>query len=137
MPLPIIRGTSTTIRWGVKSSNVNQQSAMAGAIVTKVSHEPLGGAPTYIEDDAGFAAIMVMLLDGDKLTLTVIDDSALTFPQRGDWCSFRVPGQNVTNANFICIDNNSQLGRKEPGTRNLVVEYHPNITRVTQGIQAS
>ena len=126
---PIIRGTSTTIRWGIKSSGVVQQGGMAGAIVIRVNHETLGGAPTIIEDDAGFAAIIVLLVDGDKLTLTCIDDSVVTFPQKGDWCSFKVPGQALTNANFICIDNNAQLARREPGTRGLVVEYHPNITQ--------
>jgi hypothetical protein len=126
---PIIRGTSTTIRWGIKSSGVVQAGGMSGAIVTRVGHETLGGAPTLIEDDQGFAAILVLLVDGDKLTLTCIDDSILTFPQKGDWCSFKVPGQVATNANFICIDNNAQLARKEAGTRGLVVEYHPNITQ--------
>ena len=132
---PIIRGTSTTIRWGLRyggdtagTSNPNQQTGMSGAIVTRVNHETLGGAPTLIEDDQGFAAILVLLVDGDKLTLTCIDDSIITWPQKGDWCSFKVPGTSATNANFICIDNNAQLGRKEPGTRGLVVEYHPNIT---------
>jgi hypothetical protein len=126
---PIIRGTSTTIRWGIKSSGVVQEGGMSGAIVTRVAHEALGGAPTIIEDDAGFAAIMVLLVDGDKLTLTCIDDSIITWPAKGDWCSFKVPGQAATNVNFICIDNNSQLARKEAGTRGLVVEYHPNIVK--------
>jgi hypothetical protein len=126
---PIVRGTSTTIRWGIKSSGVVQQGGMAGAIVTRVGHETLGGAPTIIEDDQGFAAIMVLIVDGDKLTLTCIDDSVVTFPAKGDWCSFKVPGQVATNANFICIDNNAQLARREAGTRGIVVEYHPNIVQ--------
>lgn len=123
------KGTSTTIRWGIKSSGVVQAGGMFGAIVTKINHEALGGAPTIIEDDAGFAAILIMLLDGDKLTITCIDDSLITFPQKADWCSFKVPGQAATNPNFICIDNNAQLARKELGTRSLVVEYHPNIVQ--------
>lgn len=124
---PIIKGTSTTIRWGVSSSGVNQQGGMSGAIVTRVAHETLGGAPNIIEDDAGFAAIMVLIVDGDKLTVTVVDDSIMTYPAKGDWCSFKVPGQAATNTNFVCIDNNVQLGRREAGTRTIAVEYHPNI----------
>ena len=131
---PVIRGTSTTIRWGVKGDGANGgglgvPGGMSGAIVTKLSHEVLGGPPVIIEDDQGFAAIWVKLIDGDKLTLTCIDDKLSTWPEIGDWCSFKVPRQNATNNNFKCEDNNCQLARKEPGTRGLVVTYHPNITQ--------
>jgi hypothetical protein len=117
-----IAGTFTTIRWGtsgVLQSNLNT------AIVKSVKVSRLGGEVIKMEDNDGFTAIIVGLNDGDKLEIEVVDETAKTWPVFFDVASLKVPGQ--TNAkNFLILDDDITLTKKDFGTRTIVAEAYAN-----------
>jgi len=121
MPNPIIKGI-TTIRWGGGAGSLY---GATGAIVKKVGHATRGGAPTVIDDTIGFAAIVVLICDGDTLTITCVDDAAVTWPNKGDVVAMTAPGKS--SVNFLVIDNNGDLERKREGERVIKAEYYANI----------
>jgi hypothetical protein len=126
MPAPatIIKGI-TTIYWG--TNGTTNGSALAAAIVKSIKHTTLGGEPIIIEDNNGFAAIWVMLADGDMLELTCIDDSSIVWPQKGTSpVAFTIPGQ-ASAKNFVVDDNTADREQRAAGTRVLKMEYRPGI----------
>lgn len=127
--VPTIKGI-TTIRWGTISSGVATGTAMAGAILKKVTHATRGGEPTLIEDGNGFTATVVLLHDGDSLSFTCVDDTAITWPVKGDVVQYKVPGW-ATAKGFLIVDNNGDLERKREGERVIKAEYYVNLDPLT------
>ena len=126
---PTIKGI-TTIRWGTLSTGVATGTAMAGAILKKVTHTTRGGEPTLIEDGNGFTVTAVLLHDGDSLSFTCVDDTAITWPNKGDVVSYKVPGWSATRG-FLVVDNNGDLERKREGERVIKAEYYVMIDPMT------
>ena len=121
---PTIKGV-TTIRWGTSNPNAVLQAGLNTAIVKKITYKRLGGAPTLIEDNNGFTAILVGIKDGDELAITCVDDTAITWPDQYDIVSMKVPGQ-ANAKNFIVIDDGIDLERKREGERSLTVNAFVN-----------
>ena len=128
-PSPIIKGI-TTLRWGTGSAGVVTGTALAGAILKKVAHATRGGDPTLIEDNNGFTAAVVLLHDGDTLTFTCVDDTAITWPAKGDIAQYKVPGW-VAAKGFLIVDNNADLERKREGERVIKAEYYVGMDPLT------
>jgi len=121
---PVIKGI-TTIRWGTSSPNAVLQAGLNTAIVKKIVYKRLGGAPTLIQDNNGFTAVLVGINDGDELQVTAVDDTAITWPVQYDIVSMKVPG--AANAkNFIMIDDGIDLERKREGERTMTMNYFTN-----------
>ncbi len=125
----VIKGV-TTVRWGTGSANANTgnavlQNALNTAIVKKIMYKRLGGAPTLIQDNNGFTAILVGLNDGDELQITCVDDTAITWPVQYDIITMKVPG--AANAkNFILIEDGIDLERKREGDHTMTVNWFTN-----------
>lgn len=125
MPTPIIVGTFTTIRWG--TSLTGQADPFSTAIIKSIRASRLGGEPTKIEDNDGFTAIVVGLKDGDRVELTVVDDTSKTWPEQYDVASFKAP-KDTAAKNYLLIDNGEAAERKKEGERTFVLEYYAGIT---------
>ena len=128
-PSPIIKGL-TTIRWGTKSAGTTPGTSIAGAILTKVTHATRGGEPTLIEDGEGYTAAVVLIHDGDTLSFTCVDDTAITWPAKGDVAQYKVPGWAVAKG-FLVVDNNADLERKREGERVIKAEYYVALDPLT------
>ena len=121
---PVIKGTITTIRWGTTGL---LQSPLNAAIVKSIKVARLGGEPTKIEDNDGFTAIVVGLADGDKVDITVVDDTAKTWPAPYTVLSLKGPN-DVAAKNFLVTDTGEGLERKREGERTITAEYYAAIT---------
>ncbi len=127
-PSPIIKGIST-LRWG-SGGAATGSTGVAAAIVKKVAHATRGGEPTLIEDNNGFTAAVVILHDGDTLTFTCVDDTAITWPQKGDIAQYQVPGWSAAK-NFLIVDNNASLERKKEGERTIKAEFYVKLDPIS------
>ena len=121
---PVIKGI-TTIRWGTSNPNAVLTGGLNTAIVKKVVYKRLGGAPTLIEDNNGFTAVLVGIADGDELQITCVDDTTITWPAQYTVASFQVPGQ-ANAKNFIVVDDGIDLERKREGEKNLTLNWFTN-----------
>jgi hypothetical protein len=121
MATPVIKGTFTTIRWG--TTIANQATPFNTAIIDSIKVARLGGEPTKIEDNDGFTAIVVGLADGDRVEVSVIDDTSKTWPEQFDIASFKAPKATAV-ANFLVIDNGEELAKKTPGKRTFTLEKY-------------
>jgi CO dehydrogenase nickel-insertion accessory protein CooC1 len=124
-PTPIIKGSPTTIRWGTGDV---LQGALSTAIVKSVRprkrHEEL-----IIEGNTGFEHILVGLMHGDDVEITVVDDTAKTWPDYLATLSLKVPSEAAAK-NFFCLDNNVSVERKREGERVMSARYFVNIAAV-------
>ena len=125
MPIPVIKGTFTTIRWG--TTIANQASQFSTAIIRSIKSSRLGGEPTKIEDNEGFTAIVVGLADGDRCEVEVTDDTSKTWPEQYDVASFKAPKASAA-ANYLVIDNGENLARKTEGVRTFVLEKYAGFS---------
>lgn len=122
MPSPTIKGSITTIRWGTSVSG--QASPFNTAIIKSIKPSRLGGEPTKIEDNDGFTAIVVGLNDGDRVEVTVVDDSSKVWPTFMTAASFKLPGDTVAS-NFLVVDAPPpSLERKKEGERTFTLEKY-------------
>ena len=111
---------SPTIRWG--TDGINPQG-LATAIV--VSCSPSDEVETlYVENGTGLKVVRVMLWQGRKVNITIVDDSTITAPFPGASISLFDPmhGNNAALV-FTVLDNSYNAARKEPGQRVIVAEY--------------
>ena len=113
-----------TIRWGTSPDAV-LQTGLNTAIIKSVAVKRLGGPPIPVEDNNGFTAILAILVDGDEISVTVVDDTAITWPARGDTVSLQVPGE-VSAKDFTLIDDGISLQRKREGERTLTCQWFVN-----------
>jgi predicted RNA-binding protein with TRAM domain len=129
MPTPTVKGKFTTIRWGTTGV---LQSPLAGsgntaAIVKSIKCARLGGGPTKIEDNDGYTAIVVGLVDGDKVDITVVDDTSKSWPAPYDVISLKGPNDTVAK-NFLVLEPTEDLARKREGERTFSCEYYSAFT---------
>jgi hypothetical protein len=129
MPTAIIKGI-TTIVWGTS----NTLNAPAGAIVDSIRITPKNGAPIEIEDNAGFAAIAVLLDDGFDAAMTCVYDMNKAWPNIGDNLKLALPGWTgsnnaTTNYNgFVGATPEVDMARKREATIAYKFIYRPGIT---------
>lgn len=128
-PAVSIKGI-TTLRWGIKPSAVATGGGVGAALLKKVVHATRGGEPTLIEDDQGYTAAVIGLHDGDTLTFTCVDDTAITWPQKFDVAQYKVPGW-VAAKGFLIVDNNADLERRRDGERIIKAEYYVGLDPLT------
>lgn len=124
MGTPIIKGTFTTIRWDTDGV---LQAGLASAIVDSVRCSTLGGEPHKIDGKKGFTAVVVLLDDGERLELECVDDTALTWPAKGDVISLKGPNDALAK-NVLVVDHGSDNPKKREGMRSITVEAYTDIT---------
>lgn len=100
-PSTIIKGVPTII-WGPANS-LN----LTGAIVESISVTPKNSDPIEIEDNEGFTAVMVLLLDGFNAKISCVYDRSKAWPADGANIALNLPvGTGSANANltsFTCL----------------------------------
>ena len=131
---PVTKGTPTIV-WGT----ANQVGSPSGAIVESLKLSPKNAKPIEIEDNNGYAAVEVLLIDGFDATIEVMMDTAKTFPVEGSNMNLVLPwvtagnlfGQSganntVTYTVLVCSLAPS-TGRKKEGMVTIEATYRPGV----------
>jgi hypothetical protein len=126
-------GITTTIAWGTEGMNTYTyivKSLRAQRLVEEIK----------IEQGSGLTAIDVLLIDGDQVEVTVIDDTTIKPPDVGSAVFFTNP-LNASTASppwslglfqgFWVIDNSYNAARKTEGERVLLCKYFNAMTAPT------
>jgi hypothetical protein len=128
MPSATIKGI-TTIVWGTD----NGVATPAGAIIESLKVTPKNGAPIEIEDNNGFAAVLVLLPDGFNAQASCVYDKAKVWPQVGANVVVNVPNTAAANANnvaYTCLvgsDPEIDQARKREAHISLNLVYRPGV----------
>ncbi len=118
----------TTIKWGTDgilsngSPNGDGAGGFGGYFIV-ISARPNDKIDTmYIEQGSGLEATRIQLLQGRRLTLTVVDDINMTPPSASSQITAVDPlsGSLLT---FVTIDNGSSANRKQENQREVTIEY--------------
>jgi hypothetical protein len=111
-----IQGTLTTIRWGTGGVH-------ASYIV--VSCTPAEEIETlYVENGTGIKVTRIILWQGRRVNITVVDDSTVTPPKTAQTITLFDPlGGGSGSLNFTVIENSYNAARKEAGQRVIVAEF--------------
>lgn len=124
MPSPIIKGL-TTIKWG--SSGAVTAAALTSAIVARASFTGKNGSAIEIEDNDGFAKVMVLLEDGFDATVECVYDSAITWPSIGATVALKRP-RDATALNCLLADIEDTQERKKEAMLTMKLHYRPGVT---------
>lgn len=123
---PTIKGI-TTIRWG-SGSLIGTPSTV---IVQSGRVTPKNGGPVEIEDNNGFAAVLVFLPDGFDAEITMLYDTALTWPAVADTVVLTLPkygaagGVSAFNT-FVAAEPSIDIERKREATITFKLIFRPN-----------
>lgn len=129
MPAAIKKGLATII-WGTD----NVMNIVNGAIIESGKITPKNGAPIEIEDNNGFAASMILLDDGFDAEITLLYDTAKTWPGIGDKVTLVLPtwgaaGGTTSFANcFVGATPNPDVARKREANISYKIVFRPAIT---------
>lgn len=115
---------AATIRWGTDGIN-----PFGNSVLFVVSCTPADEIETnYVENGAGLRSVRILLWQGRRVNITVVDDSTITPPTPGQLITYSDPLSGVTFTNqFRVIENSYNAARKEAGQRVLVAEFLTNI----------
>lgn len=117
----------TTIKWGTSAT----LGTPSGAIVQSGRITPKNGMPIEIEDMNGFTIIPVFIPDGFDAELTMLYDTALTWPAQADTVVLTLPkwaatGGAQTFSCYVASDPSIDLERKREATITYKFIYRPN-----------
>ena len=111
-------GLPTTIAWGT-------DGLLVGSIVIsaryRLLHEDIG-----IPNGTGLTATLVLLQDGTEVTLDVVDDLNVVFPDYGSNITLLNPRANnvPTSTVFLVLDNDYDAERKQEGRRSIMARKY-------------
>lgn len=126
MPSPTIKGV-TTIKWG--TAGRMPEAAYTNAVVMRATFTPKNASAIEIEDNDGFAKVMVLLDDGFDATVEVLFDTAITWPVVGATVQLKRPNPNTEGALNCLLTSIEQAGeRKKETTLSLRLSYRPGVT---------
>ena len=128
MPAPsVIQKGITTALWGTDS----KVGTPSGAIVEKLTITPKNKDPIEVEDNNGFAAILVLLLDGFNAEATMVYDTAKTWPAEGDTIVLTVPKTGAAGGteDFNCLlcSISKDMTRKDHAKITFTMVYRPGV----------
>lgn len=104
-----------TIRWGT-------DGILVGYIV--VSCTPADEVePNYVENGAGMKCVRILLWQGRRVNITVVDDALLTPPTPGTTLTLFDPLSNGVSSTYRVLDNSYNAARKEAGQRVIQAEF--------------
>lgn len=114
---------STSLKWGT--------DGMYGSYIVKDISPADEVEKIYVENGTGLKSIRIMLFQGRKVDITVVDDSNITPPVIGALVNIvdslaSVAGTGV-NTSFRVIDKNGKGARKVEGDLIISAEYLTNI----------
>lgn len=116
MPAIIKKGTPA-IQWG--TSNQTNVGTATGCIVESFKVSDKNGSPIEIEDNDGYAAVLVMHADEFDVDLSVLYDSGKTWPVKGDIVLLQLPKVNgaggLLNVNCYLTSIDPEGARKKEG----------------------
>ena len=126
MPTPIKKGTPAII-WG----SSNALGTPTGAIVESVTVTNKNGGPIEIEDNDGFAAVLVYL-DGElDVSVKCVYDSAKTWPAVGDIVVMQLPkvgaAGGLQNFNCYCAKIDPEMARKKEAMLTIDLNRRPGV----------
>lgn len=126
MPSAIKRGVPT-ITWGTD----NVMNVPSGAVIQSGKITPKNGAPFELEDNNGFAFTAVMLDDGFDASVTLIHDSAKSWPDLNANVVMSLPkwgGNGYQSYNtFVGATPEEDMERKREATITYKLIYRPGI----------
>lgn len=112
----------TTIKWGTDGIWTGY---------TVVSCTPNDEVETlYVENGTGLKSTRIILWQGRRMNITVVDDTTITPPTPGSTVTLAniiSSTTGSTNLTFRIVENSYNAARKEAGQRVLVAEYLTNI----------
>lgn len=133
MSLSAVKKGVTTITWG-DSLSPNSNSALVGAIIESGKITPKNGAPIEIEDNQGFAAVIVFLDDGFDATVNLVYDKAIAWPNIAAKVTLTVPtwngGANAADTSYNCFvaaTPEIDQARKREATISYKISYRPGL----------
>lgn len=132
-PSPISIQTTTVI-WGTKKINASG-TTLASAIVISGQFTPVGVEAT-LENGDGARVGFKFLDDGWDATLECVEDSSITWPEKGDAISVVPPeGEDGDDKVWGTVKNVGAVKyqRKDFATRTIEVSYSGGINRVPVG----
>jgi hypothetical protein len=128
MPSPTIKGV-TTIKWGTSARLPG--AAFTNAVVMRFTITPKNGAPIEIEDNEGFAKVMVLIDDGFDAVAECLFDTAITWPSVGDTVQVKRPNPNAEAAlNTLLTGIEQSSERKRETTITMRLSYRPGVSLV-------
>lgn len=113
MPSPIVKGLAT-IKWGTSGLALG---ALATAVVQSMSIKS-ENYETKIEDNDGFTKAFVLIVDGQRVTIECLYDSAITWPAEGTVLSMQ-PVNAGSASNFLITKVENAAARKKEATISL------------------
>jgi hypothetical protein len=110
-----IQTGGTQIRWGT--------DGLYGSYIV-VSATPADEIETlYVENGTGLKAVRVMLFQGRRYNITVVDDHLISPPSFGTMITLLDPMNAGVGNSFIVIENSYNAARKEAGQRVILAEF--------------
>jgi hypothetical protein len=123
---PDIIGDATLI-WGTDGQNLG----LTGAIVESATITPKNQDPIEIEDNNGFAKILVLLKDGFNGKLDFVYDKDITWPAEGDVVAFTIAKTGAAGGteDFDCVVTSmpQQFTKKKEAMISINLVYRPNV----------
>ena len=115
----ILKGI-TTIRWG--TDGFLKDAGLAGGLNTGAivvsCKQSRRVSEMQIENNSGFEAVEIILIQGQDYDITCIDDSANTWPDTGGKLLLQGPDDQAP-IEFLVVDDNYAAERKKEGQRTI------------------
>jgi len=85
-----------------------------------------------IENGTGLTSEQIMLVDGEEIEITVVDDRNIAFPQATNTITLLSPITNTgtvsSNTTYQVVNNNYNAARKQEGERVILAKKYTLIT---------
>ena len=129
----IHKGTQpATLVWGTDSTNVGTSANY----IVKSARFQERVEEIDIENGTGFEATVILLLKGENVEFTVVDDRALTPPLSGGVVTLSTPYNTASpysNLSFLVVDSSVNLARKVEGERIITAKSFTAMGALTAG----
>ena len=118
----------TTIKWGTDgimsnaAPNGNSSGGFLGFYTVESARPNDEIENIYIEQGSGLKATRIQLWQGRRVSMTVIDDTNMTFWAPNTQCSITDP-LSASILVFKVVENGSNAVRKQEHRRDITVEY--------------
>ena len=115
----------TTLVWGTQDAEAGLIGA--GTYIVKSARFTLRVEEIDIEQGSGFEATVILLIKGQDVEFTVVDDAAVTPPSPGDVVTLTNSPYSSTVA-FLVINSAVNMARKAEGERVISAKSFNAIT---------
>lgn len=108
----------TTLVWGTEGIDTGLGSG--GTYIVKSARYTERVEEIDIENGTGFEATVILLLKGENVEFTVVDDLAITPPTSGTVVTLDTP--YATQLEFLVVETNVNAARKTEGERTITAK---------------